>query len=81
MVRHGLSHASAALVSVLSAELLGRKLAEHLPAVNALMGEYMTPVLERAGLNVVSATAGSLMVVLLLGFGWGAAFWMMEDDR
>lgn len=81
MVRHGMSHASTAFVSVISVDLLGRKLAEYLPDVNTMVGEYMAPLLEMLGLNLNEGAVGSLMLVLLLGFSWGVAFHLLENHR
>lgn len=78
MVRHGISHAAASLVSLLTADLIGRELAAYSPALRSFIADQLLPALFAVGLRVPAQDAAGVLVVLMLGFVWGVAFRIMS---
>jgi len=74
MVKHGLSHAGAALTCAVTAGMLAKLLVTHVPAVVRAVDVYVLPILDRLGLHIPTDVALHVIPILGLGFLWGAAF-------
>ncbi len=78
MVRHGVSHASVALVCMLVGDLLSRELFDRFPWLHGYLAVHVAPWLERGGVLLSAEVVGSLLSVVLLGFLWGMVFRVLE---
>jgi hypothetical protein len=81
MMIHGLSHAAAALVCMVSADFLGERFKALLPAVYQALAQHIAPLVVEYRWPVSTSTVIDLLVVVSVAFVWGAAFRALQDDK
>jgi len=78
MVKHGLSHAGAALTCAVSAGMLAKLLVGHLPSVVTMVEVHLVPLIDRLGIPVRTEVVLHVIPIIGLGFLWGAAFQVLN---
>ncbi len=81
MMVHGLSHAAAALVCMVSADYLGERFRALLPSVYQALAHRIAPLLVEYHWPISTVAAIDLLVVISVAFIWGAAFRALQDDK
>ncbi len=81
MMVHGLSHAAAALVCMISADFLGERFKALLPAAHQALAQRIAPLVVEYQWPIATSTVIDLLVVVSVAFVWGAAFRALQDDN
>ncbi len=81
MVKHGISHASAAMVCVLAGNMLSQKLGELLPTLHANLAHYCSVLIDRFGIGMNTDSVINLFLITLFSFAWGVAFRAFNQGR
>ena len=81
MVKHGISHAGAVLVSIIAGDKLSRALLQYWPQTEQKLIAMVAFQLGRFGINWPISTTTWLATVTLFGFVWGVAFKVLHSDR
>lgn len=79
MIVHGLSHGLAALLCTLGGELVQRVLAEQWPSIYRALHEGVLRILEATAWPMAPDRLADWVLIVILGFIWGAAFKVLND--
>ncbi len=80
MVKHGLSHAGASLVSLAVGQVLAVQLLAYVPELYSFIRDYVEPLLVWGEIPLSTEMVARILLVVLLGFFWGVAFKILNSD-
>ncbi len=81
MLFHGLSHATASLVCIISADAIGGKLVSALPILHTIILEWMDPIVEYYDWNLSQHQIAEGITLIVLTFFWGVAFYWLRPGK
>lgn len=80
MVKHGLSHAGASLVSLAVGQVLAVEILSYVPQLQGFIRDYVGPLLVWAEIPLSTDMAARVLLVALFGFLWGVAFRILNSN-
>ncbi len=80
MIKHGLSHAGASLVSAGVAAAFGDVVVGNLPVVRDWLTVNVMPVLSSVGISLRETLVVEVCLIIGLSFVWGMAFKVMKSS-
>jgi len=79
MIKYGISHAALALITILSGEVISRKILQYWPAIEHDLAVKLQPFLAQHNWYFDTYHLGILITIALFGFFWGAIFKSISD--